>query len=69
MLRPLARTVGITGATVLMAFAGSGIPTAVASGQDYGQHVRMCAQDVGFDGSHNPGMHTGISDWDRTHAC
>lgn len=25
----------------------------------FGQHVSSCAQDMGFDGHHNPGHHSG----------
>jgi len=31
---------------------------------DYGQHVRHCAQTMGFSGEHNPGMHQGNAGWD-----
>jgi hypothetical protein len=34
----------------------------VAAG-DFGQHVRTCAQLMGFSGSHNPGMHQGNAGW------
>jgi len=34
-----------------------------------GQHVRDCAQSMGFDQDRNPGMHRGISMWDPTHTC
>ncbi len=30
----------------------------------FGQHVRVCAQQVGFNGDHNPGMHHGAAGWD-----
>jgi hypothetical protein len=34
------------------------------SGREYGQHVRMHAQEMGFTGDHNPGvMHQGYSPW------
>ena len=36
---------------------------------DFGQHVRTCAQTMGFDGMHNPGMHQGKSGWDPSHSC
>ena len=39
------------------------------AGADFGQHVRMCAQTMGFDGTHNPGMHQGKSGWDNSHNC
>jgi len=31
----------------------------------FGQHVRVCAQTMGFSGTHNPGMHQGASDWNE----
>jgi hypothetical protein len=34
------------------------------TGSDFGQHVAGCAQAMGFDGVHNPGMHQGFSGWD-----
>lgn len=36
---------------------------------DYGQHVRTCAQEMGFSGDHNPGMHNGRSGWSSDHTC
>lgn len=45
-------------------------PAASASGgAEFGQHVRSCAQDMGFDGTHNPGMHSGYAGWDPDHVC
>ena len=40
-----------------------------AAGSEFGHHVQSCAQDVGFHGAHNPGMHTGFAGWDPTHVC
>jgi hypothetical protein len=40
---------------------------APADATAYGQHVRECAQSMGFDGAHNPGMHRGASMWDPGH--
>ena len=45
------------------------IPTAASAqvgptGRDFGQHVAGCAQTADMDGSHNPGMHQGFSNWD-----
>jgi hypothetical protein len=37
---------------------------AVATGADFGQHVRVCAQTMGLSGTHNPGMHQGYAGWD-----
>ena len=34
-----------------------------ATGADFGQHVRICAQAMGFAGGHNPGMHHGYAGW------
>ena len=42
---------------------------ATADAATYGQHVRECAQSMGFDQHHNPGMHHGRSMWDLDHAC
>ena len=43
-------------------------PTAGAqpggAGSEFGHHVAECAQTMGFDGVHNPGMHRGASGWD-----
>ena len=40
-----------------------------AADDDFGQHVRTCAQTMGFDGQHNPGMHQGFHDWSPQHIC
>lgn len=38
---------------------------ALASPSDnFGSHVRACAQTMGLSGSHNPGMHQGAAGWD-----
>ena len=51
--------------------AGAALTLAPAAGAttqsaptNFGQHVRTCAQTVGFSGEHNPGMHHGASGWD-----
>lgn len=46
-----------------IASAGTG------TGQEFGQHVRMCAQTMGFSGTHNPGMHQGFAGWNPAEAC
>jgi len=38
--------------------------TTGATGAEFGQHVRGCAQTMGFSGDHNPGMHQGFAGWD-----
>lgn len=48
------------------------MPAQAAPGgqSEYGQHVRMCAQMMGFDGQMNPGVHhQGRSGWDPAHSC
>jgi hypothetical protein len=35
----------------------------------FGQHVATCAQTMGFDGTHDPGMHQGFAGWDGMHEC
>lgn len=53
-------------ATVALAVPAS---EAAADGRDFGQHVVHCAQTVGFDGSHNPGMHRGFKGFAGDHMC
>jgi len=48
----------------LLAAAPSAAQAEVATDGGFGQHVRMCAQTVGFTGTHNPGMHQGNAGWD-----
>jgi hypothetical protein len=47
------------------------VAVAAPAGADdqFGQHVRHCAQTMGFDGEHNPGMHQGYADWSPEHTC
>ena len=54
--------------TAVVAVAGAALAPASAS-DDFGEHVVACAQGVGLDGSHNPGMHQGYAGWDPSHAC
>jgi hypothetical protein len=45
-------------------------PAQAASGRDFSEHVRGCQQEMGFSGTHNPGvMHQGFSGWDPEHTC
>ena len=37
---------------------------ALAATPSFGSHVRVCAQEMGFSGTHNPGMHRGAAGWD-----
>ena len=40
-----------------------------ATGRDFGHHVVTCAQTMGFNGDHDPGMHQGFAGWDPMHMC
>lgn len=42
---------------------------AVSAADEFGQHVKTCAQDPGLTGDHNPGMHDGAAGWDPSEAC
>lgn len=69
MLHHMMRGLGVVAATAVVLSTGSGAAAATGLGQDHGQHVRMCAQVMGFDGVRNPGMHTGFAGWDPAHEC
>ena len=56
----------VAGAALTLA-AGAAAPATAAG--DFGEHVSSCAQIVGFNADHNPGMHLGFHGWDPTHAC
>lgn len=61
-------------ATAVLALAGAGVlaagpAQAADAGSDFGQHVSSCAQSMGFDGTHNPGMHEGKSGWEPGEMC
>ena len=43
-------------------------PATAADGSGYGEHVVSCAQDAGFGGAHNPGMHEGFHGF-TDHVC
>lgn len=61
--RRLAIAAAVAGAIAILAIAAPA-SAAEANGRDFGQHVRTCAQTMGFTGDHNPGMHQGYSGWD-----
>ena len=63
----------VTGGALAVAAAGLLSVAALAdigaapTGRDFGQHVAVCAHQMGgFTGSYNPGMHQGIAGWDGT---
>lgn len=65
----MTRGLGVVVATAVVLATGAGAAAADGPGPGYGQHIRMCAQVMGFDGVHNPGMHTGVAGWDPAHEC
>lgn len=69
MGKSLIKAAGVVAATAALALASPAVSTAAGSGADFGQHVRDCAQSMGFDGTHNPGMHHGFAGWDPSHMC
>ena len=68
MTTSLARITGTLLLAVGLWLVGTSSASAGA-GPKFGQHVQNCAQVMGFDGTHNPGMHTGYAGWDPTHVC
>ncbi|HEY3001251.1 MAG TPA: hypothetical protein VGJ44_02785 [Kribbellaceae bacterium] len=60
-LRGVLRTAAIAAAVTVSTAGAEAVPSA---GDDFGQHVRVCAQQVGFSAEHNPGMHHGAAGWD-----
>lgn len=64
IIRLAMRAAALTAAVAIVA----GATPALANGQ-FGQHVRSCAQTMGFDGEHNPGMHHGAQGWSPDHTC
>ena len=51
-------------ATLLLVAPVSADAVSLPTGRDFGRHVSDCAQTMGFNGTHNPGMHRGFSGWD-----
>ena len=62
----LVSVAAVLATSVITAAPAQAAPTQAA---DYGQHVKMCAHMMGFDGDHNPGMHQGQTNWDPVHTC
>jgi len=53
----------VSAITVLELLVPGTAHAADPAANDYGQHVRHCAQTMGFTGEHNPGMHQGNAGW------
>ena len=47
----------------------TGLTVPADAADDFGQHVRTCAQSTGLDGQMNPGMHQGFSGSDPSMTC
>lgn len=68
MMRTGKRALGASVAgAALTVLTGLTLPATAA--EDFGQHVRTCAQGMGLDGQMNPGMHQGRSGWDPSMTC
>lgn len=66
------RPIPIAVASTVVAVLGTAValPAQAATSRDYSEHVRACQQDMGFSGTHNPGvMHQGFSNWNPDHSC
>lgn len=57
------RFVALPVAIVLLVALPSAAQAEPRSGS-FGQHVSTCAQTMGLNGDHHPGMHRGASGWD-----
>lgn len=70
MIRVASRSVSAMLTAALVGLVASA-PAQASTGVDYADHVRACQQEMGFSGTHNPGvMHQGFSGWDSTtHTC
>lgn len=58
-----------TALAAVAALAPAGWAGGGATGRNFGQHVVVCAQTVGFSGQHNPGMYHGFAGWDPAETC
>lgn len=56
-------------AVAALALVPASATSAVAAERDFGHHVVHCVQAVGFDGTHNPGMHQGLHGFAGDHVC
>lgn len=61
-MRILNRLIAST-AVVASLLAFTAVP-ALAATPNFGSHVRDCAQEMGLNGTMNPGMHRGAAGWD-----
>lgn len=65
-MRTLTRTTIAAAISATLVLVGA---AAASAADDFGQHVRTCAQVTGLTGDHNPGMHDGAAGWDPSETC
>jgi hypothetical protein len=65
-VRTLRRTTIAAAISAALMLVGA---AAASAADDFGQHVRTCAQGMGLTGDHNPGMHDGAAGWDPSESC
>jgi len=51
------------------AIVAIGVAAPAGADDQFGEHVRNCAQTTGFDVGHNPGIHQGYAGWSPDHTC
>jgi hypothetical protein len=69
-MRNMLRMLLVAGALIAMSTVTANLATAQPTVPgEFGHHVSTCAQTMGFDGTHNPGMHRGAAGWEPHHAC
>lgn len=68
MKRTVKRALSASTAAAALTLTAGFVAPANAT-DDFGQHVRTCAQTMGFGGQMNPGMHQGHHDADHTRTC
>ena len=61
-----ALSASVAGAALIIT---TGVTVPADAADDFGQHVRACAEITGFDGQMNAGMHRGFSGWDPNMDC
>lgn len=69
MTRRLLRTAVLAALTSIALASGTATAATGSEGSTFGHHVSQCAQGIGFDGMHNPGMHQGFSGVPTHHEC
>lgn len=69
-MSPTRRIAALAAAAAVATLALTVAPAQAAepTGREFADHVVMCQAEMGFDGTHNPGvMHQGFSGWADHH--